>query len=236
MRWAKVISFVLSSVVVLWGSTANADLTNGGFETGLADWSFTGTVQAVEWEDPRDTLLYGLQPPFTPHPHPLYAGETAWRSEEGDSFASLWSTDSAGTNESTLSRTFTTPTPGYVLSFDYFFDYGDFYPNCDKARIWVKHGGSLLPLFEVLINYGCELGDDENIDWTPVLVPLHEAGDYTLGFKITDIDGGTGYGFESILGVDNVNVVPLPPALLLGGLGLGFAGGLLGRFHGRRTS
>jgi hypothetical protein len=42
--------------------------------------------------------------------------------------------------------------------------------------------------------------------------------------------------FESILGVDNVTIVPVPPALLLGGLGFGFAGGLLSRFRGNRRS
>ena len=81
---------------------------------------------------------------------------------------------------------------------------------------------------------GTGLGDDENIDWTTVSVSLPTAGTYTLGFEISDYDPVFG-SFESILGVDNVSVVPLPSALVLGSLGLGVAGSLVGRFQRRRT-
>ena len=223
MRWAKVISFVLSSVVVLWGATANADLTNGGFETGLTGWTITGTVQVMSDEYSRDFL--GL---------PQAPASGFWYPTQGSYFASLWSTDSLGTDASTLKQTFTTPSGTYVLQFDYFYDFGDVVPFEDPARIYVKDAlGS--PIFEMTINdpiMGTGLGGDENIDWTTVSVVLPAAGTYTLGFEINDPAGA----FESILGVDDVRVVPLPSALLLGGLGLSFAGSLIGRLRGRRTS
>ncbi len=51
------ISFVLGIAILLCGSTANADLMNGGFETGdLTGWTATGTVEAVSWELSRDFL------------------------------------------------------------------------------------------------------------------------------------------------------------------------------------
>ncbi len=89
-------------------------------------------------------------------------------------------------------------------------------------------------IFDMKINdpvSGTGLGDDENIGWTAVSVALPSAGQYTLGFKIFDPSGM----FESILGVDDVSVVPLPSALVLGSLGLGVAGSLVGRFQRRRT-
>ncbi len=205
----------------------NADLMNGSFETGdLTAWTATGTVQAVNWEFSRDFL--GL---------PQAPASGFWDPTEGDYFASLWSTDGFGTDTSTLTQTFTTPTfptppPAYVLEFDYFYDFGDITPWEDPARIYVTDslGNSV---FNMTINdpfAGTGLGDDENIDWTSVSVTLPSAGTYTLGFEINDSIGA----FESILGVDDVSVVPLPSALVLGSLGLGVAGSLVGKFQRRR--
>jgi hypothetical protein len=133
-----------------------------------------------------------------------------------------------------LSQTFTANfVPGLAVEFDYFYDFGDITPFEDPARIYVVDslGNSI---FDMTINdpfMGTGLGDDENIDWTTVSVALPSAGTYTLGFEINDSIGV----FESILGVDDVSVVPLPSALVLGSLGLGVAGSLVGKFQRRRT-
>ena len=209
---SKVMIIVLGVAVVLCGSTARADIL--GFESGdLTGWTATGTVQAVQWEFSRDFL--GL---------PQAPASGFWDPTQGSYFASLWSTDGFGTDTSTLTRTFTTPTwtmGSNRVQFDYFYDFGDITPFEDPARIFVMDslGNSV---FDMTINdpfAGTGLGDDENIDWTTMSVWLPSAGTYTLGFEINDSIGV----FESILGVDNVQVVPVPGAVLLGAIGLGFA-------------
>ena len=107
------------------------------------------------------------------------------------------------------------------MQFDYFYDFGDFVPFEDPARIYIVDGlGN--SVFDMTINdpfAGTGLAHDQNIDWTTLSVGLPSAGTYTLGFEIQDSVGV----FESILGVDNVSVVPVPGAFLLGAIGLGYA-------------
>ncbi|MHC4356407.1 MAG: hypothetical protein ACYS0H_27205, partial [Planctomycetota bacterium] len=94
MRLMKVVSIVVGIAVVLCGSTARADIL--GFESGdLSGWTATGTVQAVNWELSRDFM--GL-------PQAPLSG--FWDPTQGSYFASLWSTDSMGTDTATLTRTF----------------------------------------------------------------------------------------------------------------------------------
>ncbi len=142
-----------------------------------------------------------------------------------------------GTDSSTLSQTFTTPDPGYLLEFDYFFDFYDLgsWGEWDSAEATLTWATDSAYLFEYNSNNsgsGIYLADDQNIGWTTISYGLPVAGTYTLQFRTVD---GPGCFSESILGVDNVSVVPLPSALVLGSLGLGVAGSLVGRFQRRRT-
>ena len=238
MKAIRVITFVLGIAVVLCGSTANADVINGGFEDGVlldpgvrdlapgwtaagADPSFYGGPTAVDFEVSRDWMAI---PPPAPD----------WTATEGDYFASLWSTDGWMTS-STLSQPFTAPA-GYRVEFDYFFDFGDFVdlPGVPMFSDWAQGtlswSGGGATLFEH--NFLGTMADGENIGWTTVSYVLPATATYTLEFACYDGLLMPGV-FESILGVDDVSVVPVPGAVLLGAIGLGFANW---RLRKRRTS
>jgi len=210
-------------VVVAAGLTrcpvVRAAVTNGGFESGtLAGWNTSGVVAVVTEEYARDFL--GL---------PQAPAGGIWYPAGGSYFASLWSTDGGGADVSSLSQGFE-GIAGDRLQFDYFFDFGDFAPDYDAAVVTLTGPSGATVLLEINTP-GHELGDDENVDWTSVSYILPAAGLYTLEFSIED---GPGV-FESILGVDNIQVqavVPTPGALVLGSVGIG----VLGWFRRRRAA
>lgn len=205
--------FSVAGVLLLSTMPAWADVVNGGFEAGLAGWNATGAVSATSFEMSRDFLA-----PVGPD----------WTPTGGQLFASLWSTDNAGITQSSLSQTFTA-NAGDVLSFDYFFDFGDFATDPDTAIAVLSWSNGSVTLFEHNTP-GYALGDDENVGWTTITRTLSATDMYTLTFTTTD---GPGV-FESILGVDRVslNPIPAPGAALLAMLGLGLVGWLRRRLAG----
>jgi len=230
MKCNKCIPIILGVVLCL-SSAARSNITNGGFEDGsplgvgildLAGWTatgahpyFVGGPAAVDFEVSRDWIA--------PAPD--------WTAKEGNYFASLWSTDHT-THFSTLSQTFTA-NAGLTLTFDYFFDFGDYgsLDEWDSAEATLTWSTGSAYLFEYNTNNsgsGIYLDDDQNIGWTAVTYVLPGPGTYTLQFKTVDGPSGS---FESILGIDNVQVIPAPGAILLGSIGIG----LVGLLRRRRT-
>jgi len=203
---------ILLGVVLCLCPAARSNIINGGFETtGLTPWTASGEVYVRDWEMSRDFSF-----PAWPD----------WTATEGAYFASLWSTDSAGTDVSILSQIFTA-NAGLVLQFDYFFDFGDVAPYYDTAVGTLTWSTGSATLFEHNTGPGNYLGDDENIGWTTISYGLPATDIYTLEFRTEDYDGT----WESILGIDNVQVIPAPGAILLGSIGIG----LVGLLRRRRT-
>lgn len=209
---------ILTAVFAAAPATAY-DLVNGGFESGdFTGWMYSGNPASSPMTSvlARDPLNAGLQPPF----------DGVWDPAGGQWFAALWSTDSAGGGGARLSVTFSA-LAGQSIEFDYFYDYGDFNPFFDWARGDLTGPTASLELFAHNTSLANELASDTNIDWRHISAVLPENGSYTLTFETLDADGT----FESILGVDNVVVVPAPASFLTL-----VAGAALARHRRRRIS
>ena len=205
----RALSALCAISVMSLAGIAGAQVSNGGFEAGsFAGWVYTGNTgsSATGTLLARDPLNAGTQAPLS--------GE--WAPAGGNFFAALWSTDSLGSSSAQLMQSFTA-TAGQTLEFDVFFDFGDLAPNYDSATATVSWATGAVVVKAFNTDALNQLGSDVNVDWTHVSYALPGDGVYTLTFAVTDTDGT----FESVLGVDNVRVIPAPSAAVvcLGGLG-----------------
>jgi hypothetical protein len=207
-QWIRVMAIV---TIFCWCTTGLSDSRNWDFESeDLTGWNSTGYVRVLGLDvSPHDGTTWT--------PQPLTGGNF---------FASLWSAYGSDT-EATLTKTFDASAQN-VLSFDYFFDFGDASPQLDTATATLTWaGGGNVSLFEYNTLGGTLLNDYENVNWSTVLYTLPETTTYTLEFHIENI--GAFESGESILGIDNFYVTPVPSTIILGSLGLTFSGWILKR-------
>lgn len=188
----------LVAVLLMMVVPVQADLVNGSFEAGLTGW---------------DTVIpYGAS-------IATVTGHESWTPSEGTYFAQL-KTDGPG-NTVSLSQTFNA-VAGNKLTFDYFFDYGDYGSYDDVAKGRLYSGVSLVTQFFHWGYGGTYLPDYKDVPgtglWASHEFVLPTSGEYTLEFTVAN-DGDS--VVDSYMGVDNAHVVPAPGAAILGMIGLG---------------
>jgi hypothetical protein len=206
MMKKKIIIFV-SVIAVLSVGSAQAGLTNGSFEDGLNGWS---------WIVPSGASISVVG--SHTEPVPPATGTTSWGPTDGSNFA-LVKTDGPG-SQTMLYQSFYA-TAGASISLDYFWDSMDYVPFDDTATGSILAGmGTGGPVVTTLFseNINSDPANYWGTPWTTVSYTFASSGVYTL--LITNTNGLDSI-LDSYVGIDNVNVIPAPGAILLCGIGAG---------------
>jgi len=215
----------VSAVLLLAAGNTQAGVTNGSFETGdLTGWTPVipsgASVNVVASHADPMTNIGG--------DGPVVYGTTSWVPTDGSAFA-LLKTDGPGSITQLYQSFYATA--GASLSFDYFWDSQDYAPFDDTGTGMLLAGlGTGGPLVATLFSHnigsnpfgpggGTDPGDFYGTPWTSVSYTFASTGVYTL--LITNMNGGDS-NLDSFVGIDNVNVIPAPGAILLGSIGVGF--------------
>ncbi|MGB2866200.1 MAG: hypothetical protein WBC05_22900 [Sedimentisphaerales bacterium] len=209
----KLIMICALAVLIIAAGNAQAGLTNGSFESGdLTGWTVivpSGASVSVVASH-TDTNIGGV-PPVVP-------GVTAWGPTDGSAFA-LVKTDGPGSLTQLYQSFYATA--GADLSFDYFWDSQDYMPFDDMATGTLLAGagtGGALVTTLFMESIATDPGNYYGTPWTSVSYTIANSGVYTL--LITNTNGLDSI-LDSHVGIDNVNVIPAPGAILLGSIGLG---------------
>ncbi|PSB12129.1 PEP-CTERM sorting domain-containing protein [filamentous cyanobacterium CCP1] len=181
--------------------SAQAAIINGDFSSGFSGWSTLGDTDATSGAAVLNTLGADLA--------------------DIESFLGLPTGALAGisgtnpTNGSAIKQSFFA-NAGTTISFDWFFQAGDYLPFNDFAFYsLVPTGGANL------LSNVAAVGDFGNSGQQSLSFLIPTTGNYTLGFGVLN---ALDFGLNSSLTIDNVNTTAVPtPALLPGLLGMGVA-------------
>jgi len=210
MRWSVAVGI---AVVASFAGSSLADLSNGAFEAGnLSGWTLVLPTSG----NPFAGAVTGY-PSVTP----------SWTASEGSYFA-LLKTDGSG-SFTQLYRSFDA-SAGDTLSLDFFWDAdGDPTKRNDLADGRILSGADLSGALVTTLFTRSVQDYPDSPSWESVSYLFTTPGThtYTLLFEIENMGSAAN---DSHIGIDNVHLVPIPAAVLLGMLGLAAAGLKLRKF------